>query len=364
LWSGPPVFDEPQAGRYHETWLAEPMDRSAGSESSQESSGAETFMLQGLSTLARRLLQNLQPSNALASPTLAAVSEDSGPDTAPLEKLKRVVLTDGVGRTLFEDFARHQASDRGHEETGWILLGLRREAEAIVLATLPAGTKRDAGATHVRFDKDAQMVGSRLLRQYERRLRMLGVVHTHPGTLRHPSPGDFQGDSRWVRQLRGLEGVFGIGTVEKDKIVPEWLVERTRPHVHRQANRRFSWYVLGALDKSYRKIPAEYTLGPDLGRPAHSVWSTLEQHAPAIERICRQQARVTLEVRGQEQTDLKLKIPLAEPGDLIEIEIVADKAAYVVQVGGEQHLVDPKAEGIERGLYMILAELANRAIPG
>ncbi len=321
-------------------------------------------MLQGLSTLARRLLRDIQPKIALSSPAAEITSAEPGQEPNHLEKLERVVLTDGVGRTLFEDFARHHASDRGHEETGWILLGLRRESEAVVLATLPAGANRDAGAGHVRFNKEAQMVGSRLLRQFERRLRMLGVVHTHPGTLRHPSAGDFQGDSRWVHQLRGLEGVFGIGTIEKDKTLPEWLVERTHPHVHRQGNRRFSWYVLGALDKSYRKISVEYTLGPDLGRSAHAVWPALERHAPAIERICRQQARVVLGAKSDQGSDLKLVIPLAEPGDSIEIEIVGEKAVYIVRLGGEQHVVDPKEAGIERGLYVILAELANRTIPG
>ena len=56
--------------------------------------------------------------------------------------LERVLLTDGVGRTLFEEFANHRAEARGDEETGWLLLGLREAREAIVVATLPAGTRR------------------------------------------------------------------------------------------------------------------------------------------------------------------------------------------------------------------------------
>src|SRR2546423_329407 len=52
--------------------------------------------------------------------------------------LKRLVLTDGVSRTLFEEYHDHRKGERGDEETGWVLMGLRHEHEALVLATLPA----------------------------------------------------------------------------------------------------------------------------------------------------------------------------------------------------------------------------------
>src|SRR4051812_23474316 len=116
-------------------------------------------ILQGLKNFAQRLLLEFRPRLAFQSIEAAETEERGGPP-ASLEKLERVVLTDGVGRGLFEDFARHQQSERGHEETGWLLLGLRRENEAIVLATLPAGASRDAGVAHVRFNSFAQMVAS------------------------------------------------------------------------------------------------------------------------------------------------------------------------------------------------------------
>jgi hypothetical protein len=317
-------------------------------------------MLQGLSQLAHRLLgalpQRFVAPAALPPPDL----DEAGQEPLHFDRLRRVALTDGVGRTLFEDFASHCASERGHEETGWILLGERRESESIVLATLPAGAHRDAGAAHVRFDSAAQMVGSRLLRRFDRKLCVLGVVHTHPGSMRHPSAGDFRGDSLWVHQLRGREGLFGIGTVEKDALQPPWLVERARPHVHRQGKLRFTWFALAAGDRRYRKIPVEFTIGPDLGRPAHQAWNTIERHARAIERICRQQTRVVLEAGGKSGADLKLIVPLAEPGDAVEIELVKDQVVFIVRQGGEQHLVDPRESAIERGLYLILAELAAR----
>jgi proteasome lid subunit RPN8/RPN11 len=318
-------------------------------------------MFQGLSTLAQRLLSTIQPRIVLPLPAPVQSPDERRLETARLEKLKRVILTDGVGRTLFEEFADHSLSERRHEETGWLLLGLRRASEAIVLATLPAGSRRDAGVAHVRFDSASQMVASRLLRQQEPDLRVLGIVHTHPGTLRHPSSGDFRGDSVWVRQLRGHEGVFGIGTLEKDRIVPDWLVERPRPHIHRQANRRFTWYVLGASDKHYRQLAAEFTVGPDMGRDAHAAWATIERHAAELERICRQQARVSVRVGTRDDSDLKVTVPLAEPGDAIEIEILGERVVFFVKLSGESHLVEPREPGLETGLYLILGELAKRA---
>jgi len=129
-------------------------------------------------------------------------------------RLQRVVVTDEVNQTFFEEFAAHRASSRGDEEIGWVLLGRRLEDEVHVLAMLPAGTARSASSVHVRFDSEAQALGSRVVRQQDKRLSIVGVVHTHPGSLRHPSDGDFRGDSLWVRHLRGGEGAFGIGTAD------------------------------------------------------------------------------------------------------------------------------------------------------
>jgi hypothetical protein len=322
---------------------------------------ARVVMLQGLRGIAQRVYQEFRPRFVGTQFPGPAEFDDRGQPPTPLEKLKRVVLTDGVGRSLFEDFARHQQSERGHEETGWLLLGLRRESEALVLATLPAGASRDAGVAHVRFNSFAQMVASRVLRQQERRLGILGVVHTHPGTLRHPSNGDYRGDSVWVEQLRGREGVFGIGTTEKTGTGPTWIVERPRPHVQRQDNRRFTWYVLGAGEREYRPLPVEYTLGPDLGIVTQALWPTIERHAQALERICRQQARVTLGPRDEEGSILKVRVPLLEPGDAVELELSGEKSAFFVLLDGTTHAVDPKEPKIDQALYLILAELAAKA---
>ena len=79
--------------------------------------------------------------------------------------LQRVLVADGVGRTLFREYAAHRGEARGDEETGWVLLGLREANEAVALATLPAGTERDASVAHVRFNSSGQALGSRIVRQ-------------------------------------------------------------------------------------------------------------------------------------------------------------------------------------------------------
>ena len=86
-----------------------------------------------------------------------------------------------------------------------------------MLATLPAGAERDAGEAHVRFNSAAQALASRIVRQEDRRLTLLGVVHTHPGSLRHPSARRLPRAtaSGWPK-LRGGEGVFGIGTADAE----------------------------------------------------------------------------------------------------------------------------------------------------
>src|SRR5262249_31346194 len=182
--------------------------------------------------------------------------------------IERLLLTDGVGHTLFEEFDGHRAEARGQEETGWVLLGLRDASTAVVVATLPAGTERDASVAHVQFNWTAQAVGSRIVRQADRRLTILGVVHTHPGSLRHPSDADYQGDSAWVQQLRGAEGVFGSGTADARPNGHDPLVaHQPRPNVQCLGDLCFSWYSLRSGDPGYRPLPVGLTLGPDLARP-------------------------------------------------------------------------------------------------
>ena len=285
------------------------------------------------------------------------------PPRGPLEPLRRVLLTDSVSRTLFEEYAAHRAADRGDEETGWVLLGLREQDQAVALATLPAGTRRDAGVAHVRFNSGAQALASRIVRQADRRLTMLGVVHTHPGSLRHPSDGDFQGDSQWVQQRRGGEGIFGIGTADapEEPSRGALFARQPRPNVHCLGELCFSWYSLRANERGYRALPVELTVGPDLARPLHEVWTTLEEHAERLDRLYRQQAGIICNV-VEEETGMALAvtIPLAEAGDAIRVLLRPKDVRYYVLRGGEVFAVDCPADSIDQSVYLLLADLSAK----
>jgi proteasome lid subunit RPN8/RPN11 len=287
---------------------------------------------------------------------------ETTPPLAAAEPLRRFRLSDGVSRTLFEEYARHRRGDSGEEETGWVLLGLRERDEAVALATLPAGTHSDAGVAHVRFNSMGQGVGSRIVRQYDRRLTILGVVHTHPGSLRHPSGGDYEGDSGWVRHLRGGEGVFGIGTADVRKTANGTLfADNPRENVQVLGELCFSWYSLRAGQRQYQPLTPELTLGPDLAQPLHGIWTVLEEHAAALDRLYCQQAGLNCQVIEEEgRPVLAVNVPLAEKGDSVRVLLGEEEPRYLVSRGGRVFQVDPEAKGLDRGVYLLLAELAVR----
>jgi hypothetical protein len=318
-------------------------------------------MLKGLLSAASRLFSELQhsvlPSHGVArSSAMSAASARYAP-------LQRMVLTDGVGRTLFEGYASHRAGAHGEDETGWVLLGLRETSEAVVLATLPAGTQSDASVAHVRFNSNAQALASRIVRQTDRRLTPLGVVHTHPGSLRHPSDADLRGDAQWVRHLRGQEGVFGIGTADGLIGDPALFAYQPRPHVQCLGELRFSWYALRHGEPAYRPLPVELTIGPDLARGLHTVWEIIEAHADRLERLYCQQAGMRFEVvtDGVEGPGLVLTMPLAGNGESVRVILRRKSVHYFLQRDGEILEVDHRDDYVDRGVYLLLAELAARA---
>lgn len=315
---------------------------------------------QALVNRASRLLDDLHrslrriPRAAPTAPATATGPVNYGP-------LQRILLTDGVGRTLFEEYARHRGEARGDEETGWVLLGLREANEAIALATLPAGAEREASVAHVRFNSSAQALGSRIVRQDDRRLTTLGVVHTHPGSLRHPSEGDLRGDSSWVRNLRGGEGIFGIGTADGISTGPSDFAYQPRPNVHCWGELRFSWYALREGDDAYRPLPTELTMGPDLARSLHPLWMTLEVHAERIDRLYRQLAGIRFEAINDDWGPaLVLNVPLAEPDESVRVMVRQKEVRYYVIRGEEVFEVQHRDEYVDRGIYLLLAELAAR----
>ena len=297
-----------------------------------------------ISDLSRAWIRERNPRGLPAKSAVAA--------TAKYPPLRHVTLTDEVSRTLFEEYAAHRQSHRGNEETGWTLLGLRDGDEAIILATLPAGAHCSAGVAHVQFNSSAQALGSRILRQGDRRLTMLGVVHTHPGSLRHPSDGDYQGDRQWVRTLRSGEGVFAIGTVDSRGGGDPMFARQPRPHVQALGELSFCWYALGQGDPDYREVPCRITLGPDLARPLHDVWESLEAHAEQLERLYRQQAGVVIQVvAGISGPALSVRIPVIEPYDSMRVLLEGDSVRYFLDRDEDIIEVDPKKERVDHAVY-------------
>jgi hypothetical protein len=317
-------------------------------------------MLRALTQAAGRILGDLNRSLARDGMPPPARRFKS-PSPKKYEALARVLLTDEVSRTLFEEYAAHRNSPRGHEETGWVLLGLRETDEAVVLATLPAGTDSQAGITHVRFNSNGQALASRIVRQSDKRLGMLGVVHTHPGSLRHPSDGDYRGDSVWVQQLRGGEGIFGIGTADGSMADSALYARQPKPHVQCLGDLCLSWYGLRPGDRNYRPLPYGLTLGPDLARPLHSIWSTLEAHADRLDRLYCQQAALKFEVVTEEKGHaLAVSVPLAEPGAVLRVLLRGSDVRYYLLRNGDLLTPDADEPRVDRGVYLLLAELAGQ----
>jgi proteasome lid subunit RPN8/RPN11 len=316
-------------------------------------------MWQALRQAADRLLDVLRRS--LRPRRFPAPQRAPAPPALTYAPLRRVLVTDGVAHTLFEEYAAHRSEARREEETGWVLLGLRSADEAVVLGTLPAGAEADAGVAHVSFNSEAQAVAYRIVRQLERRLTTVGVVHTHPGSLRHPSDGDFRGDREWVENLRSKEGVFGIGTFDGPGEAPSLFAHQPRPNVQCLGDLRFSWYALNRGDSDYRPVPLELTIGPDLARPLHPLWPTLEAHAQRIDRLYRQVAGVRFEVMNDERgPGLMLTLPLAAGGEAVRVMVWRKEVRYDVSRGGEWAVADIREDRVDRGVYQLLAELAGR----
>lgn len=277
-----------------------------------------------------------------------------------LETISKLVLTDEVSRVLFDEFAAHRHGERGAEENGWALLGLRQRDEAIVLATLPAGTQRDAGSSHVRFNPMAQAAASRMVRQGNKQLKMLGIVHTHPGSMRHPSDGDYRGDIAWVPNLRGQEGVFGIGTADAKRHAPGEVAWQPTANVQCLGELCFSWYKLSVGDRNYRPLPVEITLGPDLALALRPVWCELEVHAERLDHLACMLQRVRFDVvDGKQKPALAITVPLAEPERAVRVLIEGKEVRYLLLDKGEPLLADFRDDRIDRGLFVMLAELST-----
>jgi hypothetical protein len=123
-----------------------------------------------------------------------------------------------------------------------------------------------------------------------------------------------------------------------------------------------SWYSLQQGDRQYQALPVELVLGPDLARPLHNVWPTIEAHAEQLDRLARQQANIAFEVvQGRSAPALAVTIPLAEPEEAIQVLIDGKEVCYVLVRGGDYLVADSRDQRIDHGVYMLLAELAAQS---
>ncbi len=122
-----------------------------------------------------------------------------------------------------------------------------------------------------------------------------------------------------------------------------------------------SWYALGQNDARYRPLPVGLTLGPDLARPLHSVWSVVETHAERLERLFKQQVGVTFEVRQSEfGFELIVNVPLSEPQHAVRVALAEKGVKFFLKQGDELVEADCPDERVDRGVYLLLAELAAK----
>ena len=57
-----------------------------------------------------------------------------------------------------------------------------------------------------------------------------------------------------------------------------------------------------------------------------------------------------------------MRVKLAEPGTALRLVLEGKEAAYLWQRGDELLTVDPPAAQLDRGVYLVLAELAGQSV--
>jgi len=102
------------------------------------------------------------------------------------------------------------------------------------------------------------------------------------------------------------------------------------------------------------------TLGPDLARPLHSLWTTLEHHAEALDRLCRQQAGLVFAmIEGDYGPALAVNLPLAESGARLQLVLERKEARYYLARGDALVDLGTPTGRIDQCAYLLLAELAG-----
>jgi len=323
---------------------------------------AATDWLQALLSKSQRWLARWRgPGREVRVPP-AALREPGASPAQAIQPLKRVLVTADVAKQMFQEYGAHRMTERGEEEIGWVLLGRRDLNEATVLASLPAGADRQSGEAHVIFNSIAQVVGYRYVWQVDRRLVMLGVAHTHPGSLRHPTDGDYRGDIEWVGQLRGGEGIFGIGTADGKFAGHGDEIWSPRDNIQAFGDLCLTWYSLRTEARNYCTIPVQIIAGPDLAVPLRSVWPILEANGERLDRLAQQLAKVRFEVIAQSnQPALAVSVNLPEGERGLRAVLREKEIHYFLIREGSILATDLLEPLVDRGIYRLLADQAGGA---
>jgi hypothetical protein len=101
------------------------------------------------------------------------------------------------------------------------------------------------------------------------------------------------------------------------------------------------------------------TLGPDLARSLYPAWPTLEEHAERLGRLMRQQAGLQVDLVDSDPPALSLRLPLAGRDEVLRVLLSPAEVCYYVERGGDLFAVNPGDDRIDRGVYLLLAELAG-----
>jgi hypothetical protein len=120
---------------------------------------------------------------------------------------------------------------------------------------------------------------------------------------------------------------------------------------------RLSWYSLRVGAAAYRPLPVALTIGPDLARPLHPIWSVIEAHADRLERLARQQTGVTFAV-ADDGRGLEVQVPLADSGAAVRARVTEKEVRFYLVRDGQLFEADCGEDRVDRGIYLLLAELA------
>src|SRR5260370_40761846 len=97
--------------------------------------------------------------------------------------------------------------------------------------------------------------------------------------------------------------------------------------------------------------------GPDHGGTLQGVWETIETHAEPLERLCQQQAKITMKIL---EGGLAVQLPLVQPFNNLRLILEKEKVRYVLVRGNDLIEVEPKTRLVDQGVYLVLAELAAK----